>query len=370
MFNLGHGNSPHTLLTMPVVRIQTSGAGLIRAIRLVAGDSVLLDVVAHVLLGTSPSGSMKDPQQLLDASATRINPMTEPPADTDTDEQDHTVPDGVESKITAMIETINRSYDSLPAGQSYVHAFIHPFILTFTTPSPSDPSKTDFETAYHDLCQQQYFTGKLAKMYPFGRWQKCRKIRHPADLMKVRTDKQAWSCRLCHPHHWHVDMIKTETHDDQKTKRKKWHFGNCRKHFLSKIHCERVVSTTATTSTIVDATTQLHTEHVYAEASAHTQCRTYITHQASNCHIPHHNHMSTGARRHHPERCHRANVQAQHATHVHGTLTRLYRAGSTCGCRAKTYSCVGNNGSTKAGVRRNGLQIDQAECSHRHSQAW
>lgn len=127
------------------------------------GDPVLLDVTAH-MLATSPSGNMNDPQQLLDATA-RIQPMTEPAA-TDTNERDHTVPDGTESKITAMMETINRSYDSLPAGQSYMYVFIHPFILTLTAPSHSlsDPSKKDFETAYHDLCQQQYFTGKLAKM--------------------------------------------------------------------------------------------------------------------------------------------------------------------------------------------------------------
>ena len=53
----------------------------------------------------------------------RIHPIREP-ADTDTDEQDHTVPDGVESKITAMMEIINRNYDTLPADQSYIHVFI------------------------------------------------------------------------------------------------------------------------------------------------------------------------------------------------------------------------------------------------------
>ena len=73
-----------------------------------------------MFLVNSPPDSMKDPQQLFDTA--RIHPIREP-ADTDTDEQDHTVPDGVESKITAMMEIINRNYDTLPADQSYIHAF-------------------------------------------------------------------------------------------------------------------------------------------------------------------------------------------------------------------------------------------------------
>ena len=164
-----------------------------------------------------------------------------------------------------MLESINRTYDNLS----------------------NRPEKKDLESAYNHLCQEQYFTGKLHRMYPFDRWKTCRTIRHPLNLMKVRsyvhtheilythtrtrtranmftwqvrTDRQTWSCSLCHPNYWHVDMAKVNT-----GRIKKWHFGNCRKHFVSKTHCEKVIATIGTTTTLEDAAKQTNAEHVYKD---------------------------------------------------------------------------------------------------------
>lgn len=74
-----------------------------------------------------------------------------------------TVPDLAELTIIDMLQSINRTYDNLPKC----------------------PQKNDLETAYNELCQEKYFTGKLQRMYPFDRWKSCRKIRHPLNVVKV-----------------------------------------------------------------------------------------------------------------------------------------------------------------------------------------
>ena len=81
------------------------------------------------------------------------------------EQRNYIVPDLTELKIVKMLESINRTYDNLP----------------------NRPEKKDLESAYNHLCQEQYFTGKLHRMYPFDRWKTCRTIRHPLNLMKVRS---------------------------------------------------------------------------------------------------------------------------------------------------------------------------------------
>ena len=85
--------------------------------------------------------------------------------DEDAEQRNYIVPDLTELKIVKMLESINRTYDNLP----------------------NRPEKKDLESAYNHLCQEQYFTGKLHRMYPFDRWKTCRTIRHPLNLMKVRS---------------------------------------------------------------------------------------------------------------------------------------------------------------------------------------
>ena len=55
----------------------------------------------------------------------------------------------------------------------------------------------------------------------------------------------------------------TKTGSSIGTKTKQWHFGNFRKHFVSKSHCEKVIATIDTTATVEDAVKQASTEHVY-----------------------------------------------------------------------------------------------------------
>lgn len=153
-------------------------------------------IVKYSCMDDDNAGSDNDPprkRRRTDPDPCNENDYTVPatPADT-TNENDYTVPEGIESKIDTMMISIKRSYDSLPA----------------------DPSKQELEDAYDGLCQRKYFTGKLSNMYPFNRWKTCRKIQCATGLMKVRvTDRQAWSCRVCHPTRWHVDMAKTATND-------------------------------------------------------------------------------------------------------------------------------------------------------------
>ena len=115
-------------------------------------------VMQKIRDGVAPSPSFPDKQSTNDVAPSLLDTVAAAE-----ESKNHVVPDLTELKINAMLKTINDNYDSLP----------------------KDPSKHDLKTAYGELCQQKYFTGKLNSMYPFARWNTCRKIRHPVDVMKV-----------------------------------------------------------------------------------------------------------------------------------------------------------------------------------------
>ena len=114
------------------------------------------------------------------------------------------------------------------------------------------------QQSYRELCKSQTFGKTAQQMFPASRHRRFWKVIHPLkNVIEVSTDRSRWQCMTCVPTHC-VDM--SEKQDE--SSRNSWHWGNCKKHFLSEQHWSQIVSRSNTTGTLKAAADQHSTETV------------------------------------------------------------------------------------------------------------
>lgn len=114
--------------------------------------------------------------------------------------------------------------------------------------SVQNPDLETMNASYRELCKSKHFGKTAQDMYPISRHRHYWKVTHPKNCFQICEDRKLWKCTSCVPTIEH-DMREKE----DGSVRNAWHWGNCKKHFLSEQHWSNMVSKTNTTSTLKDS---------------------------------------------------------------------------------------------------------------------